>query len=97
MSLPHLLNLVFKALYSDAWLSCIKISEVVHTCLLHSNAAKLLVTPLENGSFQESAAQLFNSLPVHVRNSTDFHYFCHKTHSSSKSYSVINPRCASVK
>ena len=81
MSWAHLLNLVFEALLSGAWPSYLKINEVFYTRLLHSNAAKRLVTPPENGSFQDSAAQLFNSLPVHVRNSTDFHYFCRKTHS----------------
>ena len=80
VSWAHLLKLIFKASYSDAWPSYPKFGEVVHTCLLHSNAAKLLVTPPEKGSFQDSAVQLFNSLPVHVRNSTDFHYFCRKTH-----------------
>ena len=36
----HLLTLVFKALYSDAWPSNLKINEVVHTRLLPSNAMK---------------------------------------------------------
>ena len=36
----HLLKLIFKALYSDAWPSYLKINEVVHTRLLPSNAMK---------------------------------------------------------
>ena len=32
----HLLKLVFKALYSDAWPSYLKINEVAHTGLLLS-------------------------------------------------------------
>ena len=32
----HLLKLVFKALYSDVWPSCLKINEVAHTGLLRS-------------------------------------------------------------
>ena len=75
MSWAHFLNLVLKALLSDAWPSYLKINEVFYTRLLHSNPAKRLVTPPENGSFQDSAAELFNSLPAHVRNSTNFHYF----------------------
>ena len=39
-------------------------------CVL--NAAKRLVTPPENGIFQDSAAQLLNSLPVQTGNRTDF-------------------------
>ena len=96
MSWAHLLNLVFKALSSDAWPSYLKTNEVVYTRLLHSNSAKRLVTPPENGSFQDSATQLFNSLPVHIRNSTNFHYFCCTPHSFLRNH-IINPRCVSVK
>ena len=48
---------------------------------LHSNTAKWLIALLENCSFQDSAAQQSNSLPVLIRNSTNENYFCHETYS----------------
>ena len=37
----HLLKLVFKALYSDAWPSYLKINEVAHTGLAHKCRKKI--------------------------------------------------------
>ena len=40
----HLLKLVFKALYSDAWPSYLKINEVPHTGLLRSKCREKIHT-----------------------------------------------------
>ena len=40
----HLLKLVFKALYSDAWPSYLKINEVAHTGLLRSKCREKIHT-----------------------------------------------------
>ena len=40
----HLLKLVFKALYSDAWPSHLKINEVAHTGLLRSKCREEIHT-----------------------------------------------------
>ena len=40
----HLLKLVFKALYSDAWPSYLKINEVAHTGLLLSKCRENIHT-----------------------------------------------------
>ena len=40
----HLLNLVSKAIYSDAWPSYLKINEVVHTRLLRSKCREKIHT-----------------------------------------------------
>ena len=39
----HLLKLVFKALYSDAWPSYLKINEVAHTGLLRSKCREIKI------------------------------------------------------
>ena len=54
-------------IHYETWPSYLRINEVIHTRLLRSNIAKRLVVPLEKGTFQDNAAQLFNSLPVHIR------------------------------
>lgn len=43
MSWAQFLNLVLKALLSDAWPSYLKINEVFYKRLLHSNPAKRLL------------------------------------------------------
>ena len=40
----HLIKLVFKALYSDAWPSYLKINEVAHTGLLLSKCREKIHT-----------------------------------------------------
>ena len=40
----HLLKLVFKALYSDAWPSYFKINELAHTGLLRSKCREKIHT-----------------------------------------------------
>ena len=43
---------------------------------LRSSSAVRLGIPLEKGTFQDSAAQLFNNLPEHIRVCSDFSNFC---------------------
>ena len=71
----HLLKLIYKALNYETYPSYLKISEVIHTCPLRSNVAKRLVIPLDKSTFQDSAAKLFNSLHIDMRNSDNLNYF----------------------
>jgi len=71
-----LLKLTFKALYSTSWPSYLNLETVKIVRHLRSNSATRLVVPFTSGTFQHSAAILFNSLPAHVRNCSDFRPFC---------------------
>ena len=66
---------MFGALYLPTWPSFLKFDLVPVVRTLRSNSAKRLVIPLEKGTFQDSAAELFNSLPNHIRNSQDRNYY----------------------
>ena len=74
-------NSNFKALHLESWPSYLKINGCIPPDwrLWRSNSAKRLVTQLEKGIFQHSAAKLFNCLSFHIRKSFDFNYFCKKT------------------
>ena len=76
----NLLKLVYKALYLPSWPSYLKLKLVPIVRTLRSNSAKRLVVPLEKGTFQDSAAELFNSLPDHIRNSQDRNYYLREVH-----------------
>ena len=49
----------------------------VHTHNLRSSEAPLLLVPKETGTFQHSAASIFNKLPSALRNIKDYNSFCH--------------------
>ena len=48
----------------------------VHIHNLRSSEAPLLVVPKETGTFQHSAASIFNKLPSALRNIKDYNSFC---------------------
>ena len=62
----QLLNNVFKALHYNDWPSYLKLD--IHNPLRSSKETTLKVS-LESGTFQDSASDVFNSLPSAARNS----------------------------
>ena len=56
----HLLSNAFKALYFEDWPSYLRLNT--------RNATRTL----ESGTFQDSTASVYNALPHHIRNSTEF-------------------------
>ena len=72
----HVLKLVHKALHSPSWPSYVPLDTVKHLRSLLSEAATRLIIPMERGTFQDSAAKLFNALPANIRNCSDFIVYC---------------------
>ena len=72
----HVLKLVHQALYSPSWPSYIPLDTVKHLRSLPSGAATRLTIAMERGTFQDSAAKLFNVLPANIRNCSDFKVYC---------------------
>ena len=59
-------NSSFKALYFEHWPDYIRLEKYTPTrTLISSNKTKLTV-PLIKGTFEDSAAEIFNSLPVTI-------------------------------
>ena len=67
----HVLKLVHQALHSSSWPSYVPQDTVQHLRSLRSEAATRLIIPMERGTFQDSAAKLFNVLPANIRNCSD--------------------------
>ena len=72
----HVLKLVHQALYSPSWPSYLPLDTVKHLRSLRSGAATRLTIQMERGTFQDSAAKLFNVLPANIRNCSDFKVYC---------------------
>ena len=72
----YILKLVHKALHSPSWPSYVPLDTVKHLRSLRSGAATRLTIPMERGTFQDSAAKLFNVLPANIRNCSDFKVYC---------------------
>ena len=70
----HLLNTVFKALHCNDWPSYLKLDIHDPTRTLRSSRETTLKVPLETGTFQDSASNVF-SLPHAARNSVVFSDF----------------------
>ena len=71
----HLLNTAFKALHCNDWPSYLKLDIHNPTRTLRSSGETTLKVPLETGTFQDSASNVFISLPHAARNSVVFSYF----------------------
>ena len=65
----QLLNTVFKALHYNDWPSYPKLDIHNLTRTLGSSKETTLKVSLESGTFQDSASNVFNSLPSAVRKS----------------------------
>ena len=72
----HVLKLVQQALYSPSWPPYLPLDTVKHLRSLRSGARTRLTIPMERGTFQDSAAKLFNVLPANIRNCSDFKVYC---------------------
>ena len=59
----HLAQATFKALYFDQWPSYLKLELYTPGRTLRSSSETKLAVPLENNTFQASAAKIFNILP----------------------------------
>ena len=75
----HLLNIKFKALYFEKWPVYLKSRKhVLGRTLRTSNDIIKLEVPLVNGTFQDSAAAIFNNLSADIRNCNNFNIFTRK-------------------
>ena len=74
----QLLDTVFKALQYNDWPSYLKLDIYIPTRTLRSSKETTLKVPLESGIFQDSASNVFNSLPSDARNSVVFSDFKNK-------------------
>ena len=71
------LELSFKFLNDTNLPKYLRLSiQAVSAYNLRSSVARLLCIPKESGTFQDTAAIFFNSLPTHVRNIKDTGLFC---------------------
>ena len=71
------LKLTFKSLNDTNFSQYLRPStHAVPAYNLRSSVAPLLRIPKESGTFQDTAATFFNSLPSHVRNIMDYGLFC---------------------
>ena len=77
----HLLKLVHKALHSYSWPTYLELTRVNGMRTLRSSSATRLGIPLEKGTFQDTGAKLFNSLPAQLRSCRDYKIFCKNTKS----------------
>ena len=66
---------IFKALYFDQWPSYLKLELYTPGRTLRSSSETKLTVPLENDTFQASAAKTFNVLPLEIRNCRVFDDF----------------------
>ena len=68
-----LLKITYKALYDVAWPDYLRLKfHTVSAHSLRSLAAPELAIPTESGTFQDSAARLFNTLPDKLRQEADY-------------------------
>ena len=68
-----MLKVTHKALYDDTWPECLRLKfHTVSAYNLRSLEAPELAIPAESGTFQDSAARLFNVLPDKLRHETDY-------------------------
>ena len=71
-----LLKITHKALYDDFWPYYLRLqSHTVSAYSLKSLEAPKLSIPSESGTFQDSAARLFNTLPDRLRQEPDYNKF----------------------
>ena len=64
----NLLKTTVKAMNYESWPTYLTLEEKKSNRELRSSSARSLAIPREAGTFQDSAAKLFNSLPENMRN-----------------------------
>ena len=73
----NILKLTHKAIHSSDFPEYLSLElRNVHTHNLRLSEAPLLLVPKETGTFQHSAASIFNKLPSALRNIKDYNSFC---------------------
>ena len=71
-----MLKITHKALYDDTWPEYLRLKfHTVSAYNLRSLEAPKLANSAESGTFQDSAARLFNILPDKLRHETDYDKF----------------------
>ena len=86
----HLPQATFKALYFDQWPSYLKLELYTPGRTLRSSSETKLTVPLENDTFQASAAKIFNILPLEIGNCHVFNDF--KRTAKAHYFEVANER-----
>jgi hypothetical protein len=72
-----ILKLAYKALHDDSFPEYLRLSlHCVNAYSLRSSSAPVLDIPKESGTFQDSAASIFNKLPAEIRNINNYRTFC---------------------
>ena len=71
----NLLKLTFKALYFKQWPTYLNLQRVSIRRELRSSDCIRLQVPLEKGTFQDTAALLFNNLPKELKTCDDVNIF----------------------
>ena len=73
----NILKLTHKSLYDETFPDYLKLNlHKVSDYSLRSSIAPVLSISRESGTFQHSAATIFNMLPVAIRNITEYNSFC---------------------
>ena len=86
----HLSLAAFKGLHFEQWPVHLKLERYIPVRTLISSEEILLTVPLENNTFQASAAKAFNNLPADIRNCSNFYDF--KRLSKEHYFSIANER-----
>jgi hypothetical protein len=86
----HLAQATFKALYFDQWPSYLKLELYTPGRTLRSSSETKLTVPLENDTFQAGAVNIFNILPLEIRNCRVFNDF--KRTAKAHYFEVANER-----
>ena len=71
----HMMKMAHKALHQNSWPAYLPLKIKSDERLLRSSVATQVEVPLESGTFQATASQLFNVLPIEPRNCTNFNQF----------------------
>ena len=87
----HLAQATFKALYFDQWPSYLKLELYTYPGrTLRSSSETKFTVPLENDTFQAGAVNIFNILPLEIRNCRVFNDF--KRTAKAHYFEVANER-----
>ena len=70
-----MLKMADKALHQYTWPAYLPLKIQSSERVLRSSAAMKLQVPLESGTYQDTASQLFNALPAELRNCEHYGHF----------------------
>ena len=75
----HFLKAVHKALHQATWPTHLRLERVINIRTTRSSSGVHLHIPMEKNTFQDRACKLFNSLPIDIRNETNYNLFVSQT------------------